>query len=188
MDHDANVAPWLLLAEDLGLTIRWMDFNTDTYEFADNAIDQALSDRTKLVAVGYASNCTGTINDIKAMAKKAKSVGALIYVDAVQLAPHCTIDVQELGVDFLVSSAYKWFGPHQGILWGREEVLRDTFAYKVRPAEDDLPHKFETGTLSHEGMAGCLGAIEYLEGFGSGASRASGFAPPSMPSQPMSSD
>jgi cysteine desulfurase family protein (TIGR01976 family) len=171
MDHDANVAPWLLLAEDVGLTVRWIDFNTDSYEFPDNAIDQVLSEKTKLVAVGYASNCTGTINDVKALAKKAKSVGALVYVDAVQLAPHCTIDVQELGADFLVSSAYKWFGPHQGILWGREEVLHETFGYKVRPAGDELPHKFETGTLSHEGMAGCLGAVEYLEGFGSGTSR-----------------
>jgi cysteine desulfurase family protein (TIGR01976 family) len=166
MDHDANVAPWLLLAEDKGLTVRWIDFDPETYEFADDALDGVLSERTKLVAVGQASNCTGTINDVAAMARKARSVGALTYVDAVQYAPHCAIDVQALGVDFLVSSAYKWFGPHQGILWGREEVLERTFGYKVRPAGNGLPDRFETGTLSHEGMAGCLGAIEYLSELG----------------------
>ena len=171
MDHDANVAPWLLAAEEKGMTIRWVDFNPETFEFADDAIDKVLSTRTKLVAVGYASNCTGTINDVKLMARKARAAGALVYVDAVQFAPHGGVDVQDLGCDFLVSSAYKWFGPHQGVLWGREELLAKLFAYKVRPAGDDLPHKFETGTLSHEGMAGCLGAIEYLESFGEGATR-----------------
>ena len=171
MDHDANVSPWLLVAEEKGMTVRWVDFNPETFEFADGAIDGVLSSRTKLVAIGAASNCTGTINDVKAMAAKAKQAGALTYVDAVQFAPHCGIDVQDIGCDFLVSSAYKWFGPHQGILWGREELLARTFAYKVRPAGDGLPHKFETGTLSHEGMAGCVGAIEYLESLGEGASR-----------------
>lgn len=105
------------------------------------------------------------------MAAKAKAAGALVYVDAVQYAPHCGIDVQSLGADFLVSSAYKWFGPHQGILWGREEALLDTFPYKVRPAGEDLPHRFETGTLSHEGMAGCVGAIEYLEEVAAGVAQ-----------------
>ena len=171
MDHDANVAPWLLAAEEKGMTLRWVDFNPETFEFADDAIDKVLSTRTKLVAVGYASNCTGTINDVKLVARKARAAGALVYVDAVQFAPHGGVDVQDLGCDFLVSSAYKWFGPHQGVLWGREELLAKLFAYKVRPAGDDLPHKFETGTLSHEGMAGCLGAIEYLESFGEGATR-----------------
>jgi selenocysteine lyase/cysteine desulfurase len=110
------------------------------------------------------------VNDVKSFAKEAKAVGALVYVDAVQYAPHYAIDVQDLGADVVVSSAYKWFGPHMGVLWAREELLAETFAYKVRPAADD--HKFETGTLSHEGMAGCLGAIEYLEQFGTGSTRA----------------
>lgn len=171
MDHDANVAPWLLLAEDLGLTVKWMDFDPETYEFPDDALARVLSERTKIVALGLASNCTGTVNDVKHFAAQARQVGALVYVDAVQYAPHYGIDVQQLGADILVSSAYKWFGPHQGILWGREALLRETFGYKVRPAGEGLPHKFETGTLSHEGMAGCLGAIEYLEQFGEGASR-----------------
>jgi cysteine desulfurase family protein (TIGR01976 family) len=171
MDHDANVAPWLLLAQDLGLVVRWMDFDPETYEFADDALSAVLTDKTRLVALGLASNCTGTINDVKRFAGQARGAGALVYVDAVQYAPHHFIDVQDLGADIVVSSAYKWFGPHQGILWGREDLLADTFGYKVRPAGDDLPHKFETGTLSHEGMAGTLGAIEYLEGFGQGATR-----------------
>lgn len=166
MDHDANVAPWLLLAEDRGLVVRWMDFDPETYEFPEDALTKVLSPKTKLVAMGFASNCTGTINDVKYFAKQARDAGALFYVDAVQLAPHCGIDVRDLGCDFLVSSAYKFFGPHQGILWGREALLEETFSYKVRPAGNDLPHKFETGTLSHEGMAGTLGAVEYLASFG----------------------
>jgi cysteine desulfurase family protein (TIGR01976 family) len=172
MDHDANVAPWLLLAEDLGLIVRWMEFDPQTYEFPDDALSKVLSDRTRLVALGYASNCTGTVNPVKVFAAEARAAKALVYVDAVQFAPHYAIDVQDLGADFVVSSAYKWFGPHQGILWGRRELLAETFGYKVRPAGEELPHKFETGTLSHEGMAGTLGAVEYLEQFGQGATRA----------------
>ena len=172
MDHDANVAPWLLLAEDLGLTVRWMDFDTGTYEFPDDALTKVLSNRTRLVAMGMASNCTGTVNDTKRFAAQARAAGAIVYLDAVQFAPHYAIDVQDLGADIVVSSAYKWFGPHQGVLWGRKDLLAETFGYKVRPAGEDLPHKFETGTLSHEGMAGCLGAIEYLEQFGTGQTRA----------------
>lgn len=171
MDHDANIAPWLLLAEDRGLVVRWMDFDTETYEFPDDALTRVLSEKTRIVAFGMASNCTGTVNDAKRFTAQAKAAGALVYLDAVQFAPHYMIDVQDLGADFVVSSAYKWFGPHQGILWGREALLQETFGYKVRPAGEDLPHKFETGTLSHEGMAGTLGAIEYLEQFGTGTNR-----------------
>lgn len=171
MDHDANVAPWLLLADDLGLVVRWMDFDTGTYEFPDDALTKVLSGRTRLLAMGMASNCTGTINDAKRFAAEARAAGAIVYLDAVQFAPHHAVDVQDLGADFVVSSAYKWFGPHQGILWGREAILQETFGYKVRPAGEELPHKFETGTLSHEGMAGTLGAIEYLEQFGTGETR-----------------
>ena len=172
MDHDANVAPWLLLADDLGLTVRWMDFDTETYEFPEDALTRVLSEKTRLLAMGMASNCTGTVNDVKRFTAQAKAAGAIVYLDAVQYAPHYAVDVQDLGADIVVSSAYKWFGPHQGILWGREDLLKSTFGYKVRPAGEDLPHKFETGTLSHEGMAGTLGAIEYLEQFGTGESRA----------------
>jgi len=171
MDHDANVAPWLLLADDLGLVVRWMEFDTDTYEFPADALTKVLSSKTKLLAMGMASNCTGTVNDVAQFAKEAKAAGALVYLDAVQYAPHYAIDVQALNADFVVSSAYKWFGPHMGILWGRKELLLETFGYRVRAVGNELPHKFETGTLSHEGMAGCLGAIEYLEQFGIGETR-----------------
>lgn len=172
MDHDANVAPWLLLADDLGLVVRWMEFDPETYEFPADALTKVLSSKTKLLAMGMASNCTGTVHDVKAFAREAKAVGAIVYLDAVQYAPHYSIDVQALGADVVVSSAYKWFGPHMGILWARRELLQQTFGYKVRAVGESLPHKFETGTLSHEGMAGCLGAIEYLEQFGTGATRA----------------
>ena len=172
MDHDANVAPWLLLADDLGLIVRWMEFDTDTYEFPSDALTKVLSSKTKLLAMGMASNCTGTVHDVAQFAKEAKAAGALVYLDAVQYAPHYAIDVQTLNADFVVSSAYKWFGPHMGILWGRKELLLETFGYKVRAVGNELPHKFETGTLSHEGMAGCVGALEYLEQFGIGLTRA----------------
>ena len=171
MDHDANVAPWLLLAEDKGLTVRWMDFDPDTFEFPDDALSKVLSPRTRLLAMGYASNCTGTINDVTRFCAEARAAGVISYIDAVQFAPHGLIDVAAVGCDFLVSSAYKWFGPHMGILWGRTERLKETFGYKVRPVGEDLPHKFETGTLSHECMAGCLGAVEYLASLGTGDSR-----------------
>jgi cysteine desulfurase family protein (TIGR01976 family) len=149
-----------------------MDFDTETYEFPEDALSKVLSGKTRLLAMGMASNCTGTVHDVKRFTAEAKAAGALVYLDAVQHAPHYAIDVQDLGADFVVSSAYKWFGPHQGILWGREALLKETFGYKVRPAGEEPPHKFETGTLSHEGMAGTLGAIEYLEQFGKGRTRA----------------
>jgi cysteine desulfurase family protein (TIGR01976 family) len=171
MDHEGNVSPWLLMAEDRGLVVKWMEFNTDSYEFPADALSKVLSSRTKLLAMGMASNCTGTIHDVTAFAREAKAAGALVYLDAVQFAPHERLDVQALGADVVVSSAYKWFGPHMGILWARRELLAETFAYKVRAVGEDLPDKFETGTLSHEGMAGCLGAVEYLERLGSGATR-----------------
>jgi cysteine desulfurase family protein (TIGR01976 family) len=171
MDHDANVAPWLLVAADLGLTVRWMDFDPGTAEFSDDALDRVLSDKTRLVALGHASNCTGTINDVKHFCERARAAGALTYVDAVQFAPHGVIDVQALGCDFLVSSAYKWFGPHLGILYGRQSVLEETFSYRVRPAGSRLPGKFETGTGPRETFAGMLGALDYLASLGQGASR-----------------
>ena len=172
MDHDANVAPWLLLAQDKGLIVKWLDFDPGTYEFADDALLKVLSDKTRLLAMGMASNCTGTVHDVASFTKQAKAVGALVYLDAVQYAPHLPLDVQALGADVVVSSAYKWFGPHQGILWARKDLLAETFAYKVRAVSDgDLGHKFETGTQSHEGMAGCAAAVDYIAGLGEGATR-----------------
>jgi len=166
MDHDGNVAPWRMLAEDQGLRIKWLPFNKETFQFDPADLQALLTERVKLVAINYASNAIGTINEVKNMARLAHEVGALVYVDAVQYAPHGPIDVQDLDCDFLVCSAYKFFGPHQGILWGKYELLEDLIAYKVRPADPDPPGKFETGTQSHEGQAGTLGAIEYLEWIG----------------------
>lgn len=166
MDHDANVAPWLLLAEDLELNVRWLEFNVDTYEFDAEQITRTITDATKLVCVTGASNLIGTINDTASIVAAARAVGALTYVDAVQLAPHVAIDVQSLGCDFLVCSAYKFFGPHQGVLWARQELLESLEPYKVRPASNTPPFNFETGTQSHEGMAGTSAAIEYFAWIG----------------------
>ncbi|MDX1506931.1 MAG: cysteine desulfurase-like protein [Woeseiaceae bacterium] len=162
MDHDANVQPWVLLARDLGLVVRWLEFDLDSFEFDLALLDRLLNDRTRLVCVGGASNMTGTIHDVATICRKAREAGALSYIDAVQSVPHISTDVQELGCDFLVCSAYKFFGPHQGILYGRREVLEPLEAYKVRPAPDALPWRFETGTQSHEGMAGTAAAVDYF--------------------------
>jgi selenocysteine lyase/cysteine desulfurase len=125
-----------------------------------------LSDKTKLICIGGASNLLGTINDIKSICKIAKKANALTYVDAVQLAPHVSIDVQDIDCDFLVCSAYKFFGPHQGILWGKRQLLKSLSPYKVRPATSELPGCFETGTQSHEGMAGTTAAVNYFAWIG----------------------
>lgn len=166
MDHDANVSPWLMLARDTGATLRWLDFDPDTYRYRLDMLDEVLTDRTALVAVNHASNAIGTVNDVATIARAARDVGALTYVDAVQFSPHMATDVHALGCDFLVCSSYKFYGPHQGILWGRREVLESLEPYKVRPASDELPVRFETGTLSHEGMAGVLGTVEHWEWIG----------------------
>lgn len=163
MDHDANVAPWLSLAEDCGLTVKWLDFSTETYDYELAQLDELLTLRTKLVAVNYASNVIGTINDVRTITERAKAVGALVFVDAVQYAPHGVIDVQDLGCDFLVCSAYKFYGPHYGIMWGKLDVLESLEPYKVRTAPTHAPDKFETGTKSREAIAGVLGAIEHLQ-------------------------
>ena len=166
MDHDANVSPWLLLARDLDLEVRWLPFNTETFEFDLEKLDSVLTDKTKLICVGGASNLTGTINDIKTISAKARDAGAWTYVDAVQMVPHVSTDVQALGCDFLVCSAYKFFGPHQGALWGRRELLEMLEPYKVRPASDNVPFCYETGTQNHEGMAGTTAAVDYFAWIG----------------------
>lgn len=166
MDHDANVGPWLLLARDLGLEVRWLPFDRNTYEFDSAALDDVLTERTKLVCIGGASNLTGTIHDVQTIARRAREVGAMSYVDAVQYVPHVSTDVQAIGADFLVCSAYKFFGPHQGILWGRREALERLEPCKVRTAPDSIPDCFETGTQSHEGMAGTTAAVDYFSWIG----------------------
>ena len=166
MDHEANVAPWLMLAEDRGLVVRWLDFSPVTFEFDLTDLTALLSPRTRLVAVCYASNVTGTINDVAAISRLAHEAGALVYVDAVQFAPHGLIDVQALGCDLLVCSAYKFFGPHHGLFWGKREVLDRLRAYKVRAASNDLPSRFTTGTTNREALAGIHAAIDYMAGLG----------------------
>ncbi len=165
LDHDANSAPWVALAEH-GVEIKWADFDVEDCRLDLEHLASLLTDKTKLVAVGYASNAVGTINPIRRIAALTRNVGAWLWVDAVHYAPHGPIDVQALGCDFLVCSAYKFFGPHVGVLWGRFDLLDKLPAYKVRPANPRPPHKFETGTLNHEGIAGVLAAINYLAAVG----------------------
>lgn len=166
MDHDANVWPWVQMARDLELEIVWFPFNTETFEFDLDVLDELITDRTRLVCVGGASNLTGTINDVTAICAKARAAGALSFIDAVQSAPHVPTDVQKIGCDFFVCSAYKFFGPHQGILWGRRELLEKLEPYKVRPAPAEPPWSFETGTQSHEGMVGTAAAVDYFAWIG----------------------
>ena len=166
MDHDANVMPWILLARDLGLVIKWLPFNLETFEFELSELDEIFSSRTRLICVGGASNLTGTIHDVKAICERARAAGAWTYIDAVQSVPHLSTDVQDLGCDFLTCSAYKFFGPHQGILYGRKEIMEQLEPYKVRPASDQMPGAYETGTQSHEGAAGVLATVEYFAEIG----------------------
>jgi cysteine desulfurase family protein (TIGR01976 family) len=166
MDHEGDIAPWLLMAEDNGLVVKWLPFNTESWRIEPEDLAALLTDRTRLLALNYASNLTGSINDVPALTAMAKAAGAMVFVDAVQFAPHGFIDVQALGCDFLACSAYKFFGPHLGILWGRESLLRDLPAYKCRCADDALPARFETGTPQTELLAGLAATVEYLEWIG----------------------
>ena len=162
LDHDANVSPWRAMAADRGLTVHTVDIREDDVTLDLEDLESRLGPRTKLVAVGYASNAVGSVNPVREIVARAHEVGALTYVDAVAFAPHGPIDVQALGTDFLVCSAYKWFGPHVGALYGRADVLERLPAYKVRPAHD----RFETGTANFEGIAGTLAATNYLRHVG----------------------
>ncbi|NUM45234.1 MAG: cysteine desulfurase-like protein [Anaerolineales bacterium] len=173
LDHDANVTPWVLAAQDRGVTVRWVDFDPEDGTLDLDSLARALENKPRLLAVGYASNALGTINPLEKIIPMAHAAGAQVYVDAVQFAAHGVIDVQKLGCEYLVSSSYKWWGPHAGILYGRYDLIDALTPYKVRPATDTTPGKWETGTQNHEGIAGILGALEYLEWvgqtFGTGA-------------------
>ncbi len=161
LDHDANVAPWLALQER-GVVIRTVDVQIENVTLDMEDMRAKIGERTKLVAVGYASNAVGTINDVATIIRWAHEVGALVWIDAVQFAPHGLIDVQALDADFLVCSSYKFFGPHLGILYGKAAHLEHFPAYKVRPASNEAPDRWETGTQNHEGLAGLVGVIDYL--------------------------
>ena len=166
LDHDANVSPWVLAARDAGATIRRVDFRPEDCTLDLDQLRAAINERTRLVAVGSASNSVGTINPIREICRLAHDAGAHVFVDAVHFAPHALIDVPAWDCDFMACSAYKFFGPHVGILWGRPELLESLAAYKVRPASNDLPDKWMTGTQNHEGIAGVAAAIEYLADLG----------------------
>jgi len=162
LDHEANVSTWEAMAADRGVTVRKVDIHLDDITLDLEDLESKLNPRTKLVAIGYASNAVGTINPVAEIVARAHEVGALTYVDAVAYAPHGPIDVGALDTDFLVCSAYKWFGPHLGALYGKAEILERLPAFKVRPAHD----RFETGTASYESIAGTLAATDYLRDIG----------------------
>ena len=162
LDHDANVTPWVLAAAERGVTVKHIDLHPEDWTLDLDDYHRKLSDRTRLVAVGYASNATGTINPIKDIVQAARRAGATTFVDAVHYAPHGRINVADLQCDFLACSAYKFFGPHVGIMYGRADLLDDLRPYKLRPSTDQLPGKWMTGTQCHEGIAGAVAAVEYL--------------------------
>lgn len=166
MDHDANVSPWLQAAADKGVTVRWLEWQRDSFEFDYASLDQLIGPRTRLVAVGHASNFLGTINDVARVCAAARAVGAISVVDAVQSAPHIAIDVRGIGCDILCSSAYKFFGPHLAIMYLSRDLQARIRPWKVRPSVDTMPTRFAPGTPSFEAQAGTLAAIEHFAWLG----------------------
>jgi cysteine desulfurase family protein (TIGR01976 family) len=165
LDHYANVSPWYAL-EEVGAVVRVVDMHLEDCTLDMSDLERQLSERTRVVAIGYASNAVGTVNDVAKAVRLAHAVGALVFVDAVHYAPHGPIDVRALDCDFLACSAYKFFGPHVGILFGKREHLARFRPYKVQPAPDEVPSCWETGTLNHEGLAGLIATIDYLAELG----------------------
>lgn len=166
LDHDANIAPWELAARERGVTVRKIDIQPDDYTLCLDSLRDAIGPRTRLVAVGCASNATGGVNPVEAICAWARQAGALTFLDAVHYGPHGLIDVQHWGCDFLACSTYKFFGPHLGVLWGRGPLLQSLPAYKVRPAANDIPWRWMTGTQSHEAIVGALACVDYLADIG----------------------
>jgi cysteine desulfurase family protein (TIGR01976 family) len=171
LDHHGNVAPWTRLAAERGVTVKTvrMDPAKGVLDWAH--LEESITPRTRLLAIGAASNALGTITDIAAAAKLAKAHGALVFIDAVHYAPHVLVDVKALGCDFLVCSAYKFYGPHIGVLWGKYDLIATLDVPKLIPAPEGPPERLETGTQNHEGIVGAAAAVDYLASFGSGASR-----------------
>jgi cysteine desulfurase family protein (TIGR01976 family) len=165
LDHDADVSPWLAL-EEKGVVIRWAEIHKEDCTLDVEDLAAKLTSKTKLVAIGYASNAVGTINPIKEIVRLAHSVGALAYVDAVHYAPHGLIDVKDIDCDFLVCSTYKFYGPHMGVLYGKREHLARLRPYKVRPLTDTVPMRWEWGTLNHECIAGITACVDYIADLG----------------------
>lgn len=166
LDHDANVAPWLTMAEDAGASVRWVDMDEDTWDLDLASLDEALTDSPSIVAFTLASNALGTVTQGKEIARRAKAAGAIVVADAVHLAQHQLIDVGELDADVVFCSPYKIFGPHLGVMYARKELLERWAPYKVRPSSNQSPDRWETGTANHEALAGFVAAVDYLAGLG----------------------
>ncbi len=167
LEHDANFTPWVMAAEDAQVEVRYADIHVQDCTLDLDDLRRKINARTRLVAVGCASNATGTVNPVETICQWAHEAGALTFLDAVHYAPHALVDVQQFGCDFLACSAYKFFGPHVGILWGRRELLSELQPYKLRPAPDELPGRWMTGTQNHECLVGTLAAVDYLADLGS---------------------
>jgi cysteine desulfurase family protein (TIGR01976 family) len=166
LDHYANVSPWQALEEEVGAVVRIVDIHTEDCTLDMEDLKRQINVKTRVVALGYASNAVGTVNDVAAVVRMAHAVGAWAFVDAVHYVPHGPIDVRALDCDFLTCSAYKFYGPHVGILYGKRQHLAQLRPYKVRPAPEEVPSRWETGTLSHESLAGLVATIDYLAELG----------------------
>ena len=171
LDHRANVDPWLSAAEEQGARVRWIRVDPETLTLDENDLEQNINERTKLVAIGLASNAVGTVNDVAAVAEIAHSAGALVAVDAVHAAPHITVDRDALGTDVITCSAYKFFGPHVGVTAIRRDLFDKMGVYRLDPAPDYIPDKLEPGTQNHEGIAGVKGALDFISSLGAGTSQ-----------------
>lgn len=177
MDHDANIAPWLIAAEERGATVRWLEFDPETFQYRYETLDELVGPRTKLIACNHASNFLGTINDVARICVAGRKVGAVTVVDAVQSAPHLALDAARTGCDLLVTSPYKYFGPHAGLAFVRAELADRLRPLKVRPAPNAMPYKHAPGTPSFEAQLGTVGAIEHLAWLGERFGAASATAP-----------
>ena len=171
LDHHANIDPWRALARDRGVTVRTVRMVPETGQLDWADLERQLSPRTRLLAIGAASNALGTITDVARAGELAHAVGALVFVDAVHYAPHVLVDVQRLGCDLLACSAYKFYGPHVGLLWARRSLIESLDVPKLQPSPDSAPERLETGTLNHEGIVGAAAAIDFLASFGAGETR-----------------
>jgi cysteine desulfurase family protein (TIGR01976 family) len=171
LDHRANVDPWLIAAAEQGARVCWIRVDPETLTLDENDLEQNITGRTKLVAIGLASNAVGTVNDVAAVVERAHSAGALVAVDAVHAAPHLPLDRDAIGADIITCSAYKFFGPHVGVTAIRRDLFENMGVYRLDPAPDYIPDKLETGTQNHEGIAGVKGALDFISSLGEGTSQ-----------------
>lgn len=171
LDHLANVDPWISAAEDFGLKVKWLEVDPESLTLKTEQLEEVITEKTKLVAVGLASNVVGTISDVETIAEYAKQKGALVAVDAVHAVPHLAVDMNSIGADVLFCSAYKFFGPHIGIAAIRKEIFEPLQTYKAQPAPNEMPEKLETGTKNFEGLAGVIAAVDFIANLGEGETR-----------------